>query len=116
MIEARTVIVHKQNVISWNDISDALKEKLGFTHLRDRPAEGGPGFDFWMYWTGHVCEYLPDSVSDDVVDLLDHIECIEEDDFTTPDPEHALALPILKALAELIPENILEEGFYVDYC
>lgn len=114
MIEVRTVILHKQHVISWDKIANAICEKMGFKHLRGR--EGGPGFDFWLYWIGRVCEYLPDSVSDDSVDLLDFIECIEEDGFTTPDPEHQLALPILKALAEMIPENALEEGFYVDYC
>lgn len=116
MIETRTVVISKQHVISWNDISDALCKKLGYTHLRDRPTEGGPGFDFWIYWTSRVCEYIPDSISDECVDLLDFIECIETDGFTYPSEEDPQALPILKALSELIPENVLDEGFYVDYC
>ena len=114
MIQVREVVVHKRCVVSWDDISDAICKKQGLIHLRDRP-EGGPGFDFWIYWIDNVCEYLPDSISDDCVDLLDFIECIEEDGFTTPNPEHLLALPLLKALAESIPQHALNEGFYVEY-
>lgn len=114
MIEARSVVISKQHVISWDDISAALKEKFNWKHVRG--GEGGPGFDFWMYWTDRVCEYIPDSISDDAVDLLEFIECIEEDGFTYPSEEDPLALPLLKALVELIPENVVEEGFYVDYC
>lgn len=116
MIEVRTVVTHRQHVINWGDISDGLKIATGYSHFRDRPAEGGPGFDFWMYFITSVTEYVPDGITEGAIDLLDHIECIEEDGFTTPDPEHHLALPILKALAEIIPQDALEEGFYVDFC
>lgn len=116
MIEARTVITHRQFVISWNDISDGLKEKLGFEHLRDRPLEGGPGFDFWMYFTNQVTEYIPDGITEGAIDLLDHIDCIETDGFTYPHEDAQKALPILKALAEIICDDVLEEGFYVDFC
>lgn len=116
MIEARTVITHRQFVISWNDISDGLKEKLGLEHLRDRPLEGGPGFDFWMYFTNQVTEYIPDGITESAIDLLDHIDCIETDGFTYPHEDDQKALPILKALAEIICDDVLEEGFYVDFC
>ena len=116
VIPSRSVVIAKDHVVSWNDISDALCEKLGYKHLRDRPAEGGPGFDFWIYWTSRVCDYIPDEVGDDIVDLKDLIECIEDDGFTTPDEDDPKALPILKALVELLPENVVDEGFYVDYC
>lgn len=116
MIEVRSTAVHKQHVIHWNDIEAAICEKMGFTHLRDRPVDGGPGFDFWLYFTDRCTDYLPDGISEGAVYLLDDIECIEEDGFTWPNVNDQNALPILKALAELIPENAVEEGFYVDYC
>lgn len=114
MIEVRDVVVRKQHVIGWNDISCALKEKFGWKHLRD--GEGGPGFDFWLYFSDQVTEYIPDGITESPIDLLEHIECIEENGFTYPHDDDQKALPILKALAELIPENAVEEGFYVDFC
>lgn len=114
MIESRTVIAVKDNVVHWQDIKQGLCEKLGLKHLRD--GEGGPGFDFWSYFTDRCTDYMPDGISEGAVCLLDDIECIEEDGFTTPMAEDPLALPILKALVELLPEKVVKGGFYVDYC
>lgn len=117
MIEARTVVTHRQYVISWNDISEGLQAKLGLSTLRDfKGCEGGPGFDFWMYFINQVTEYVPDGITESPIDILDHIECIEEDGFTYPHEDDQKALPILKALAEIIADEVLEEGFYVDFC
>lgn len=116
MIEVRTVVTHRQHVISWGDISDGLKIKLGLSHLRDHGTPGGPGFDFWMYFINQVTEYIPDGITECPIDLLDHIDCIETDGFTYPHEDAQKALPILKALTEIIPEDALDEGFYVDFC
>lgn len=116
MIESRTIVTRQDHVIHWNDIRDAICKSMGFTHLRDRPAEGGPGFDFWLYFINQVTEYVPDGVTECPIDLLDHIDAIETDGFTYPHEDDQKALPILKALAEQIPEAALEEGFYVDFC
>ena len=116
MIQSRTNVIRQEHVISWDDISDGLKEKLGFTHLRDRPVDGGPGFDFWLYFSGRVTEYVPDGITECAIDLLDHIQAIEEHDFTSPHEDDEKALPILKALAEIISDDALKEGFYVDFC
>lgn len=116
MIEARTVVTHRKHVIHWNDIDDAVCKAGGFMHLRDRPVDGGPGFDFWMYFSSRVTEYIPDGITESPIDLLEHIECIENNEFTWPHEDDQKALPILKALAEVIPKDALEEGFYVDFC
>lgn len=116
MIEVRTVVTHRQHVISWGDISEGLKIATGYSHFREMPEKGGPGFDFWMYFSGRVTEYVPDGITEGPIDLLEHIECIEEDGFTWPHEDDQKALPILKALAEIIPQDALDEGFYVDFC
>lgn len=114
MIESRTVIEVKNNVVHWQDIKTALCDKLGLKHLRN--GEGGPGFDFWLYFTDRCTDYVPNGISEGGVCLAEDIECIETDGFTWPNEHDKDALPILKALAELLPENLVEEGFYVDYC
>lgn len=114
MIEARTVIEVKDNVVHWNDIKEGLCNKLGLQHLRD--GEGGPGFDFWLYFTERCTDYVPDGISEGAVCLGDDIECIEEDGFSWPHEHDQVALSILKALAELLPEKVVKGGFYVDYC
>lgn len=113
MIETRSVVVAKDYVVAWHDISDGLCEKLGLEHLRD--GKGGPGFDFWMYWTGEICEYLPDSISDDAVDLDEEIDCAENDGKTYPHEHDLKAVPILKALRTLLAEEVIQGCFYVDY-